>query len=113
MVPSQGRPHPQPRGATVRGEHGMSPQSTPAATNDALDGALARFPDVRERSMAWLWPHWLPLGKVAILDGDPGLGKSTLLFDLAARVSRDGRMPDGAVGPVGASVILSAEDGEA
>ena len=36
----------------------------------------------------------------------------TLLLDLAARVSRDGVMPDGSVGPVGGSVILSAEDGD-
>ncbi|HBI46324.1 MAG TPA: hypothetical protein DDY78_26255 [Planctomycetales bacterium] len=69
--------------------------------------------EVEARPVEWLWPGWIPLGKVTVLDGDPGLGKSTLLFDLAARVSRDGVMPDGAVGPVGASLILSAEDGEA
>jgi hypothetical protein len=69
--------------------------------------------DVEARPVEWLWPGWIPLGKVTVLDGDPGLGKSTLLFDLAARVSRDGLMPDGAVGPVGASVLLSTEDGEA
>ena len=68
---------------------------------------------VAARPVEWLWPGWIPLGKVAVLDGDPGVGKSTLLFDLAARLSRDGALPDGAVSKVGASLILSAEDGEA
>ena len=67
---------------------------------------------VPPRPVEWLWPGWIPLGKLTVLDGDPGVGKSTLLLDLAARLSRDGVMPDGAVGPVGASLILSAEDGE-
>ncbi len=67
---------------------------------------------VKARLVEWLWPRWIPLGKLTVLDGDPGVGKSTLLLDLAARLSRDGVMPDGAVGPVAASVILSAEDGD-
>ncbi len=67
---------------------------------------------VTARPVEWLWPGWIPLRKVTVLDGDPGLGKSTLLCDLAARLSRDGVMPDGAVGPVGSSLLLSAEDGE-
>src|SRR6266446_4339471 len=46
----------------------------------------------------WLWPGWIPLGKLTVLDGDPGLGKSTLLLDLAARVTRGLPMPDAAPG---------------
>jgi hypothetical protein len=71
---------------------------------------LSKFSDVRPRPAAWLWPNWLPLGKLAILDGDPGLGKSTLLFDLAARVSNNGVMPDGSAGASGNVIILNAED---
>ena len=74
---------------------------------------IRRMTAVAARPVEWLWPGWIPLGKVAVLDGDPGVGKSTILFDLAARLSRDGVLPDGAVGAVGASLILSAEDGEA
>jgi putative DNA primase/helicase len=94
----------------VSGERNVSPTSVQAATSDALPCALARFTDVRERAAAWLWPNWVPLGKLAILDGDPGLGKSTLLFDLAARVSKDGIMPDGAQGTIGSVIIANAED---
>jgi len=58
----------------------------------------------------WLWPGWIPLGKLTVLDGDPGLGKSTLLLDLAARVTRGVPMPDGGQGPRGGVTLLTAED---
>jgi hypothetical protein len=56
--------------------------------------------------------HRLPLGKVAVLDGDPGLGKSTVTLDLAARISRGTGLPDDdrTARPAGA-VLLTAEDG--
>ena len=41
------------------------------------------------RPLAWLWPGRLALGKLAILDGDPGLGKS--LLALTALRSQRGR----------------------
>src|SRR5207253_2784907 len=58
----------------------------------------------------WLWPGWIPLGKLTVLDGDPGLGKSTLLLDLAARVTRGMPMPDGTPGRQGGVTLLTAED---
>jgi hypothetical protein len=66
--------------------------------------------DVAERAVEWLWPGRLPLGKVTVLDGDPGLGKSTMLLDLAARVSVGAAMPDGSPGVAGAVLVLSGED---
>src|SRR6202023_1269990 len=80
------------------GESRMSTTPSQPPTHDSSDNPLAKFSDVRAKPPAWLWPNWLPLGKLAILDGDPGVGKSTLLFDLAARVSSSGVMPDGAQG---------------
>ena len=69
--------------------------------------------DVIPEVVRWLWPGRLPLGKLVVTDGDPGLGKSTMLLDLAARVTKGLRMPDGAAsecGPAGV-VLLTAEDG--
>jgi hypothetical protein len=42
---------------------------------------------VKRRRALWLVPDWLPSGKLLTLDGDAGLGKSTVLLDIAARVS--------------------------
>ena len=80
--------------------------------HSSTDSHVRSMSGVHARPVEWLWPGWIPLGKLTVLDGDPGVGKSTLLLDLAARLSRDGVMPDGARGPLGAALILSAEDGE-
>jgi len=69
-----------------------------------------RASSVQTRRVRWLWDGRIPLGKLAILDGNPGLGKSLVTTDLAARITRDGIMPDGAQGPTGAVVLVSYED---
>jgi hypothetical protein len=74
----------------------------------------ARFSsDVPPAAVEWLWPLYLARGKLAILDGDPEVGKSLVSIDLAARLSRGGPLPDGA--PLDrpmTSLFLSAEDGD-
>lgn len=67
--------------------------------------------DVTPEAVRWLWQRRIPLGKLTVLDGDPGLGKSTVTLDLAARVSVGGAMPDGTPGLGGGVVLLTAEDG--
>jgi hypothetical protein len=54
---------------------------------------------------------WLALGKLALVDGDPGLRKSAMTLDLAARLSAGKGFPDGAACEPGGVVLLSAEDG--
>lgn len=70
--------------------------------------------DVKEMPLRWLWEGRIPLGAITVLDGDPGLGKSLVTLDLAARVTRGRQMPWDAPaleeGPAGV-VLLSAEDG--
>lgn len=47
------------------------------------------------REMEWLWPDWLPIGVVTLLDGNPGVGKSTIVMDLISRMSLGQGWPDG------------------
>lgn len=72
---------------------------------------IVRLADVEPQHVDWLWPGRMPLGKLVTLDGDPSLGKSTLTLSFAATLSRGGLWPDGTQAPVGATLILSAEDG--
>jgi hypothetical protein len=66
--------------------------------------------DVAPEMLVWLWAGRIPLGKLTILDGDPDLGKSTLTLDLAARVTRNWKMPDDTPGVDGGVILLTAED---
>lgn len=88
---------------------------TPAAQAAPDDGgtvSLRRLADVEPTRIEWLWPGYLAHGKIHLLDGDPKLGKSTLLLDLAARISTGAPWPDGHPGGHPADVVLlSAEDG--
>ena len=75
---------------------------------------LISLDQVQPELVQWLWPGRIPFRKVTILQGDPGLGKSTLALDMASRISRNVSMPDGSISALGepASVFLmSAEDG--
>ncbi len=73
---------------------------------------ITRLCDVQAESVSWLWPSRFALGKLALLVGDPAVGKSFLTCELAALVSTGGAWPDGSGNaPCGGVVILNAEDG--
>jgi hypothetical protein len=85
------------------------PATKPSPIPDAADGVV-HLQTVEARPITWLWPNWIPARKITVVDGDPGLGKSTLLLDLAARISRRDAMPDGSRGLFGDVLLLTAED---
>jgi hypothetical protein len=78
-----------------------------------VDFELCRVSELQPQPVRWLWPGRLALGKLALLEGDPGLGKSLLTLDLCARLSRGRPLPDGS-GPMGPgnALVLNAEDGD-
>jgi hypothetical protein len=58
----------------------------------------------------WLWEGWLAEGRLHILAGAPGAGKTTIALNAIAIVSTGGLWPDGTRAPVGNIVIWSGED---
>jgi len=89
-----------------------APDAAPITSAGEWQPRLVRLSDVEPQSIRWMWKGYLPLGKLVVVDGDPGLGKSTVLLDIAARLTTARPMPDGTPGldtPVGV-VLLSAED---
>lgn len=71
---------------------------------------VLRADHVRERPLTWLWPGYLPTGKLVMVEGDPGDGKSVMTVDLAARLSTGARLPDGEYAEATDVVMISAED---
>ncbi len=68
-----------------------------------------RMADIERRAIEWLIPDWVPLGKLSVFDGDPGLGKSTLLLDWTARITTHG-VVFGRQCMTGNVVLITAED---
>jgi len=66
--------------------------------------------DVEETAIRWLWPGRVPLGRITMLVGRPGEGKSFLTTDMAAHVTRGRCWPDGTACPEGSVLLISAED---
>jgi hypothetical protein len=77
------------------------------ATNPAV---LIRADQIPDKPETWLWTKRIALGEVTILVGEPGVGKSFMTLDMAARVSSGRAWPDGSPCPRGSVLILSAED---
>jgi putative DNA primase/helicase len=66
--------------------------------------------DVEPTDVRWLWPGRIPLGRITLLVGRPGEGKSFLTTDMAARISTGSPWPDGRECPDGSVILISAED---
>ena len=55
--------------------------------NTQNDLKLIKLSDVKSRPVGWLWYPFIPLGKITIIQGDPGDGKTTLALNIAAALS--------------------------
>lgn len=71
-----------------------------------------RLSDVEPEEVTYVWPGRIPRGKLTLIVGDPGVGKSFLTLDVAARISSGTPWPDRPDENVEAGnvVIFSAED---
>ena len=74
---------------------------------------MTLFNDIAPEDVTWLWQDRIAAGKLSIICGDPGLGKSFLSLDIAARVSTGAPFPDGAPCRQGKVIVCSCEDGPA
>ncbi len=68
--------------------------------------------DIPPRQIEWLWPGRIPLGKLTTFAGVGGLGKTFVLLDVCAKVSRGADWPDshGECSPAGNVLFITGED---
>jgi putative DNA primase/helicase len=87
-------------------EHPGQDEALPVATVELVNAA-----NIKPEPVAWLWPGWLARGKMHILAGAPGTGKTTLALALAATATIAGRWPDGSrCQQAGDIAVWSGED---
>jgi hypothetical protein len=72
---------------------------------------LQPYATIEPETVRWLWQNRIPLGKLVIVNGDPGLGKSYLLLDVASRVSSGRDFPDGTPSAQGGAIVVTSGDG--
>ena len=65
---------------------------------------------IRPEPIKWLWGTWLARGKLHVLAGPPGTGKTTIALALAATLTRGAFWPDGSKASPGTVLIWSGED---
>ena len=73
---------------------------------------LIKMSDVEATKVEWLWYPYIPYGKVTIIQGDPGEGKTTLILNLAALLSKGEKLPESMERSEPINIIYqTAEDG--
>jgi hypothetical protein len=71
---------------------------------------LVEWSDVPIEPVTWLLDQRLPLGELTLVEGDGGIGKTTLVLDWIARLSIGKDMPDGTKSRKARSLIIAEED---
>lgn len=66
--------------------------------------------DIDAEPIRWLWMNRFALGKLGLVAGAPGLGKSQLMCAMAAAVTTAGTWLDGTTAPLGSVILVSCED---
>jgi putative DNA primase/helicase len=77
---------------------------------DQWQPRIVTMSDVTPRSVDWLWYNRIAKGRLSLLAGRPGLGKSFLTCDVAACIATGRPFPDGQPCEAGDVLILNAED---
>lgn len=74
------------------------------------DYDITYFTDVESKEVDWLWYPYIPYGKLTILQGDPGDGKTTFILSLISILSNGEKLPFSETTVSGISIYQNAED---
>jgi putative DNA primase/helicase len=89
-----------------------SPSASPGSKQAKRRLISHRASDLEPEKLVWVWPGRIPEGKLVLLGGPPGLGKSQLTAFMSATVSKGSHWPCGeGSSPQGDVIFMSAEDG--
>lgn len=76
-----------------------------------MERLLTLYSEVQSTDVRWLWYPFIAIGKITLLQGDPGDGKSTMMMNLIAELSTGGKTPDGCkIGTPQKVIYMSANE---
>jgi len=82
----------------------------PSTGTEPRPVTLLRATEICPEPISWLWRGWLARGKLQILAGAPGCGKTTIALKFAATITIGGTWPDNSRAPISNVLIWSGED---
>jgi len=94
------------RALSTAEQKGSTPDLAPAADEPPRSNVRHAAP------IEWLWPGRIARGKLTVITGAPGTGKSTLVVRIAAAVSSGGAWPCGEGSAAQGLVVLMCPDGD-
>ena len=56
--------------------------------NEKTELKMIRMSEIQTQEIKWLWYPFIPYGKLSIVQGDPGDGKTTMILNLAAQLTK-------------------------
>lgn len=69
------------------------------------------YSEIQKTELNWLWYPYIPYGKISVLQGDPGCGKSMMMVDLISRFTTGKVLPGGSrIEPINV-IYQCSEDG--
>lgn len=94
-----------------KGKHPEVSKSSGPDQSSKRSVTLVQCSTIEAKPITWLWNGFIPQGKLTLLAGAGGTGKSTLVFSFAGTVSNGGTWPDGSRCAVPRNVLIwSSED---
>ncbi len=77
---------------------------------EAAPVLFRRMSDVEATPVKWLWQDRIACGKIGIIAGEPGVGKSQITCMMAATITAGRKWPDGTDAPQGSVIVICCED---
>lgn len=105
--------HPTGTAADVLALARLPDRTAPPCADSRSSVILTRGSEVQPIAVDWLWSGYLAAGKLHLIAGAPGTGKTTIAAALAAIITRGGYWPDGSKAERGSVVFWSGEDDNA
>lgn len=78
---------------------------------DTNNSGFGLYSEIKSEKVEWLWYPYIPMGKITMIQGDPGCGKSTLIMDIIGKLTTGKPMPDGMKRPIMNVIYQCSEDG--